>query len=153
MRGERVDLHKRWAETPLFEYELRGHSTPCWAWKRTKLMKNGYATWWVRKNGERVKMLTHRYMYELFNGAVDSKLDLDHLCRQRDCVRPDHLEPVSRFINVDRGAHPVIRNHELTHILDLRSYGFTVKELCKIYSASSSAMYEVKPRLERLKCR
>jgi hypothetical protein len=45
----------------------------------------------------------HRLSYELLVGPVPEGLVLDHLCRNRACCRPDHLEPVSRGENVLRG--------------------------------------------------
>lgn len=46
----------------------------------------------------------HRLLYELLVGPVDVKLDLDHLCRNRPCCNPDHLEPVTRAVNHARGT-------------------------------------------------
>lgn len=45
----------------------------------------------------------HRAAYELVHGPVAQDLDLDHLCRNRACVNPAHLEPVSRQENLLRG--------------------------------------------------
>lgn len=45
----------------------------------------------------------HRYSWEYFNGPVPGSLQLDHLCRNRACVRPDHLEPVTNQENTRRG--------------------------------------------------
>lgn len=47
--------------------------------------------------------LTHRVTYEHHHGAVPEGLDLDHLCRNRACCNPEHLEPVTRLVNVNRG--------------------------------------------------
>lgn len=43
-------------------------------------------------------------MYELETGPIPDGLDLDHLCRVRACVRPSHLEPVTRAVNLARGS-------------------------------------------------
>ena len=45
----------------------------------------------------------HRVMYEQMRGPVPDDRDLDHLCRNRACGNPDHLEPVSRSENLRRG--------------------------------------------------
>lgn len=45
----------------------------------------------------------HRWMYERFRGPVEDGLELDHLCRDRACCNPDHLEPVTHAENVRRG--------------------------------------------------
>lgn len=46
----------------------------------------------------------HRLSYALLVGSPDPRLDLDHLCRNRACVNPDHLEPVTRKVNLSRGT-------------------------------------------------
>lgn len=48
----------------------------------------------------------HRLVYELLVGPIPDGLQLDHLCRNRGCVRPDHLEPVTRRTNILRGTGP-----------------------------------------------
>ena len=48
----------------------------------------------------------HRLVYELLVGPIPAGFDLDHLCRVRNCVNPDHLEPVTRGENVARGMSP-----------------------------------------------
>lgn len=48
--------------------------------------------------------MAHRVMYEQMRGPVPAGLDLDHLCRVRACCNPFHLEPVTRLVNVRRGA-------------------------------------------------
>lgn len=73
-------------------------ATPCWIWQGK--LKDGYGR--IRVHG--VIMRAHRYAFELYRGAIPKdRPDLDHLCRQRDCVNPDHLEPVTNEINTMRG--------------------------------------------------
>lgn len=71
----------------------------CWIWKGTKNPK-GYGR--IVVNGKPKPV--HRVTYELVHGPVSDDLHLDHLCRRRDCVRPDHLEPVTNHENALRGA-------------------------------------------------
>jgi hypothetical protein len=54
-------------------------------------------------------------VYELLVGPVGADLTLDHLCRNRACVNPDHLEPVTIAVNVLRGESPPARNARKTH--------------------------------------
>ena len=79
--------------------EDRGHETPCWVWQRSR-ERCGYGH--VRKDGRLVP--AHRVYYERQVGPIPEGLELDHLCRVRACVNPDHLEPVTMQENRRRAA-------------------------------------------------
>lgn len=82
----------------------------CWLWVGPKL-PNGYGrVSWMGK-----LTLTHRIAYEMLVGPIPSGLTIDHLCRVRACLRPDHLEPVALYINVMRGLNPTAINKRKTH--------------------------------------
>lgn len=70
----------------------------CWLWTGAKT-NGGYGHFW---RGDR-QVVAHRWSYEHLVGPVPDGLDLDHLCRNRSCVNPDHLEPVTRSENLLRG--------------------------------------------------
>lgn len=70
----------------------------CWFFARA-LSTAGYGVIW---NGEKV-VYAHRLMYEQMKGSVPKGLELDHLCRNRSCINPDHLEPVTHKENQARG--------------------------------------------------
>lgn len=75
----------------------------CWEWVGS-VSRSGYGQFWsVSKDAYEP---AHRVGYELLIGAVPEGLCLDHLCRNRKCVNPDHLEPVSLGENVLRGFGP-----------------------------------------------
>ena len=57
----------------------------------------------------------HRLVYEATIGPVPSGLQLDHLCRNRLCVNPHHLEPVTNRVNTLRGVGPTALNAKKTH--------------------------------------
>jgi len=73
---------------------------PCWFWTGANDGNHGYGR--VRLNGQ--TRSAHRSVYEHMNGDVPEGQELDHLCRNRQCVNPDHLEPVSHADNVRRGS-------------------------------------------------
>ncbi len=72
----------------------------CWLWIGL-LNKDGYA--WLGGPPKKAGRLAHRASYEAFINCIPSGLELDHKCRIRCCVNPNHLEPVTHAENVRRG--------------------------------------------------
>lgn len=75
--------------------------TGCWLWTAC-VYPGGYGMY--RHNGKLQR--AHRVVYTLLVGEIPSGLQLDHLCRVRHCVNPEHLEPVTQRENLLRGDHP-----------------------------------------------
>jgi hypothetical protein len=100
---------------------VKAHTTMsdsgCWEWNGA-LTEQGYGRCFGR--------LAHRLSYEAWTGPIGGGLDIDHLCRNRACVNPAHLEPVTRRENLARGIGVILqkqraaerrfcsRGHELT---------------------------------------
>lgn len=84
--------------------------TGCWLWTGPQDPR-GYGRFWFEQKPSRA----HRRSYEWLVGPIPEGLVLDHLCRVRNCVRPDHLEPVTNRENILRGVSPTARNAVKTH--------------------------------------
>jgi hypothetical protein len=82
-----------------FSRHWRVDENGCWLWTGS-LNNKGYAQLGV---AGRVRS-AHRVAYELFKGAIPDGLQIDHLCRVRQCVNPDHLEAVTQSVNIRRGV-------------------------------------------------
>lgn len=104
----------------------RYDGTPCLLWTAS-LDGHGYGAFYDgtrTEAGNPKTVRAHRWLYERWLGPVPDGLDLDHLCRVRHCVNPDHLEPVTRAVNLARSSlTPQARRAAQTHCL--RGHEFT----------------------------
>ena len=91
----------------------------CWIWK-AYVPPKGYGQFWL--NGDN-KTGAHRFSYTTFNGSIPDGLQIDHLCRNKVCVNPKHLEAVTARENQMRNPDSIVlanllkthchRGHEL----------------------------------------
>lgn len=120
MPGQRRPLEERfWAKV--------NKTDSCWLW--TAALRSGYGVIGVggaRKKGGRI-LYAHRISYELNVGPIPEGLHIDHLCHgwdenclggecvHRRCVNPNHLEPVTKRVNDERGRSLWAINARKTH--------------------------------------
>lgn len=78
--------------------------TPCIEWPLSR--SQGYAV--LHTKGKRIRL--HVEVWKTINGPVPEGLQLDHLCRNRACINPEHLEPVTSRVNTLRGEGPTAVN-------------------------------------------
>lgn len=91
------------------------HLGKCWLWLGSKTKKGGYGIVEVKSNQIGQSTIpAHRLGWLVIRGELP-ELVLDHLCRVRHCVNPDHLEPVSIVENILRGYGIAAINKRKTH--------------------------------------
>lgn len=96
-----------------FEIRDCGYLTLCWVWLKNACAK-GYGGFTLYP-GKSVR--PYRYCYVLLVGPVPDGLELDHLCRNRACCNPAHLEPVTHRENVLRGEGLAAKQARQTHCI------------------------------------
>lgn len=128
---------------PVERWEVRdcGYDTPCWVWLGSKHPK-GYGQVWNRD--KKVTTRAHTLFYEKENGPVPAGYQLDHLCRNPPCVRPDHLEPVTGTENVRRGRVAKTTHRGAEDIRRLYATGeHTQSELGKMAGLQQAQISEI----------
>jgi hypothetical protein len=112
----------------------------CWNWVGSINIK-GYGRMWLNELGR--TDYAHRIVYRLLVGAIPKDLTIDHLCGNKRCVNPKHLEAVTIGVNILRSngpaainsrktkckkGHPLAGNNLLLH----NRPGGHVKRMCRI---------------------
>lgn len=96
-----------------FWFYVDNISSACWIWKGGK-GAGGYGMFRVKNK----KVMAHRFSYELILGKpINKGLTLDHLCKNRLCVNPTHLEQVTLKDNILRGNSPQAINARKNHCI------------------------------------
>ena len=117
----------------------------CWEWVATK--QGGY--------GRFLAKTAHRFAYEYLKGPIPAGLTVDHLCRNRACQNPDHMQLVPILENVRRGFAPNAINARKTHCH--RGHEFTPENTkhrydgyreCRICHNHANAKSKMRKRLK-----
>lgn len=137
-----------------FPGKVEASDSGCLLWSGAKL-RSGYGV--IKVGGRAGKNVTvHRIAYIAAKGEVPEGLVIDHLCRMRHCVNPDHLEAVTHRENCLRGTGSPAQNfkkkickngHELTegNTYIQTTYKFP-RRSCRTCRRASQAAYELRKR-------
>lgn len=103
----------------LLKYSIIDTTSGCWLWQRSR-KKDGYARIYIDKKFYYV----HRVSFFISNGHWPAK-HIDHLCKTKHCINPNHLEDVPQYVNNIRNSSPsvlaywadrCVRGHDLLDI-------------------------------------
>ncbi len=129
---------------PIFRPQLGN----CWVWTRS-LNSHGYAETVVDGKCISIHALTYKWEY----GEIPFGYQHDHLCRNRACVRPSHIEPVTVRENILRGIGPCAENARKTHCAHGHEYNEenTIHvpngRDCRVCARERTRQYNVRKRL------
>jgi hypothetical protein len=122
----------------------------CWLWIG-RVDDDGYGVYDVNS---RKQMKAHRYIYNITNGEIPDKMLVRHTCDVRNCVNLSHLLIGTQQDNmndmVERGRQSKLKGEsnprakltadDVREIRIIAVFGFTYKELCKMYNVSNTVI-------------
>lgn len=127
----------------------------CWIWNGG-LNNYGYGLLsGLKAKNHSYAVLAHRVGYELLIGPIPDGLEIDHLCRTRSCVNPEHLDTVTSRVNTLRGDSFAARNARKIrcvhgHLFDKANTGMraTGKRACRTCARAATAKYRAKQEVK-----
>lgn len=122
-----------------FEEKVQKTET-CWLWKGSTIPNSYVRIYWDKKT-----QYAHRVSYTVYKGKIPNGLVIDHLCRVRHCVNPEHLEAVTQRENVRRGEPKKITKTRIRILNGLCKYGHKLDK--------KNAYIAEQPTGNYLKCR
>lgn len=127
--------------------KIRVADSGCWEWIGARNSK-GYGSVGVLGSSQS----THRVAYELLVGTIPEGLQIDHLCRNKACCNPEHLEPVTALVNTRRRPDiqktHCIHGHEMTAentvITRRKPDGYSIR-VCRICKNDNQRSQRTRP--------
>ena len=123
---------------PFYIVTDTGYTTPCWLWLGS-LDGKGYGQAWSKQKKKIVR--AHRLFFEEQFGVTS--LQLDHLCRQRRCVNPLHLQPVINAVNTQRGSRTKLSPQSVMQIVKRRADGSPIQQIADSLGVHNSTISRI----------
>ena len=113
----------------------------CWNWIGSVNKRTGYG----KKQFDGKTLLAHRWMYQNRVGTIPVGMVINHICRNRKCVNPQHLEVVTQAVNCQKGAGTVLNRAHVAEIKAAeagRRWG-DGSRLARAYGVSTSLIHDI----------
>lgn len=119
-------------------------ATGCWNWQRCR-NTHGYGSTagGGKKTTGRATKFAHRLFYEKLRGRIPPGMTIDHLCKNKSCVNPNHMEAVPQYENVRRGDQVKLSMDVARRIRADAMSGKTFRQLGKTWGISTSHAFQV----------
>lgn len=117
------------------QHFLLDKTTGCWVWQLA-LDHDGYGKY----AGQKASVI---YFKEIGRNVIPSGFVLDHLCRNRKCVNPEHLEPVSSAENSRRGMNTKLNKLNINFIRKFCADGGSQSEIARKFNVTPSQINHI----------
>lgn len=113
--------------------------TGCWNWQRS-ISPEGYPKR-MRVDGK--SYAPHRFYYEEQHGPIPEDYQIDHLCKNRLCVNPDHLEAVTQLENIRRSSVTKLTEQDVANIKSLFAQGYSKRRLGRMFGVTNTHIADI----------
>lgn len=117
-----------------------GEPNECWEWLGNVSKRTGYG----KKQWFGESWLAHRWVWTMLFGSIKKGLTIDHLCSNRKCVNPHHLELVTQIENQRRGKGTKLTVDDVKYIRGLPKFWGDRTELAKRYGVSPMTISDIR---------